>query len=254
MRRGGTARAAPARTGQRPARCATTTAPRASRGRGPIRRPPVRPLASPRLTSSLTEGGLRRGEPLARPPRGQDNGPPAARPLLRHGRAVVVDPLAGPCLLASRSPRLTSSLTEGGLRRGEPLARPPRGQDNGPPAARPLLRHGRAVVVDPLAGPPSISLSLLGLTSAPTGGGLRRGEPITLPPRKPRGATRASPPNAPKSLPCLLNDRETAGTDAPACPLDLRVNVAKCRRMSHFFIPPLGECRTLRAKKPHVFG
>ena len=29
---------------------------------------------------------------------------------------------------------------------------------------------------------------------------------------------------------------------------DLRVNVAKCRRMSHFFIPPLGECRTLRVK------
>ena len=33
-----------------------------------------------------------------------------------------------------------------------------------------------------------------------------------------------------------------------APPAELRVNVAKCRKMSHFFIPPLGECRTLRVK------
>ena len=35
---------------------------------------------------------------------------------------------------------------------------------------------------------------------------------------------------------------------AAARPPDLRVNVAKCRRMSHFSIPPLGEWRTLRVK------
>ena len=134
---GGTARAAPARTGQRPARCATATAPRASRGRGP--------LAGPRLLASAPLFGLLPLPPDLRPHRGR--------------------------------------IEEGG----------------------------------------------------------------TMYSRAP-GATRASPPNAPKSLPCLLNDRETAGTDAPACPLDLRVNVAKCRRMSHFFIPPLGEWRTLRVK------
>ena len=53
LRKGDTACAAPARTGQWPARCAT----------------------APGLASSLTEGGLRRGEPLARPPRGQDQRP-----------------------------------------------------------------------------------------------------------------------------------------------------------------------------------
>ena len=41
-------------------------------------------------------------------------------------------------------------------------------------------------------------------------------------------------------------ERPRAGPAAP--PTDLRVNVAKCRKMSHFFIPPLGECRALRVK------
>ena len=44
---------------------------------------------------------------------------------------------------------------------------------------------------------------------------------------------------------------------APAGPgrqPDLRVNVAKCRRMSHFFIPPLGECRTLRVKNLTIWA
>ena len=62
--------------------------------------------------------------------------------------------------------------------------------------------------------------------------------------------------NAPIPLPCLLKPvlsrskgiPETPGAGAPARRPDLRVNVAKCRRMSHFFIPPLGECRILRVK------
>ena len=52
-------------------------------------------------------------------------------------------------------------------------------------------------------------------------------------------ATSAPPPNAPNSLPCLLNDPEPLGTGAPGRWPDLRVNVPKCPRMSHYFAPPL---------------
>ena len=152
---GGTARAAPARTGQRPTRCATATAPRASRRRGPIGRPVSVSLSfpSPDLLphgGRIEEGGTARAAP-ARTGQRPARCATATAPRASRGRG----PLAGPRLLASAPPfgllplpRLASSLTEGGLRRGEPLARPPRGQDNGPPAAPPLLRHGRAVVVD----------------------------------------------------------------------------------------------------------
>ena len=179
---GGTARAAPARTGQPPACCATATAPRASRGRGPLAGPCLLASRSPRLTSSLTEGGLRRGEPLARPPRGQET----AR-LLRDRYCATGEPWSwthwpAPRLSASRSPRLTSSLTEGGLRRGEPLARPPRGQGQPPAccatATAPRASRGRGPLADPRPASPSPRL-----TSSLTEGGLRRGEPLARPPR-----------------------------------------------------------------------
>ena len=60
--------------------------------------PPPQPQPRHRLTSAslsgllphggrIEEGGTARAAPRA----DRDNGPPAARPLLRHGRAVVVD-------------------------------------------------------------------------------------------------------------------------------------------------------------------
>ncbi len=77
-------------------------------------------------------------------------------------------------------------------------------------------------------------------------------------------ATSAPLPSAAQPLPCLskpalnrskpvlsLSKGGRSERTAPAGPgrqPDLRVNVAKCRRMSHFFIPPLGECRTLRVR------
>ena len=47
---------------------------------------------------------------------------------------------------------------------------------------------------------------------------------------------------------------EPPGAGGPGRQPDLRVNVAKCRRMSHFFIPPLGECRTLRVKNLTIWA
>ena len=66
--------------------------------------------------------------------------------------------------------------------------------------------------------------------------------------RGPSAATPAHSPAAPVPLPCPLNAPKPPAAGAPGRPPDLRVNVAKCRRMSHLFIPPLGECRTLRVK------
>ena len=102
------------------------------------------------------------------------------------------------------------------------------------------------------------------LASSPTGGGLRWGGEAGA------AATSAPPPNASQPLPCPV---ETCPEPVEACPEpveggtleppgaggpgrqpDLRVNVAKCRRMSHFFIPPLGECRTLRVKNLTIWA
>ena len=99
----------------------------------------------------------------------------------------------------------------------------------------------------------------------PHRGGLRRGPPA---PRRhaPSATTPAPPPNTLQPLPCLsapvlslselVDARPEPVEGHPKPPSasasgrqpDLRVNVAKCRKMSHFFIPPLGECRTLRVK------
>ena len=146
LRRGETARAPPARTGQRPARCATATAPRFGllphRGRieegGTARAAPARTgqrparratATAPRLGLLPHGGRIEEGGNRSRGPRADRT---TARPLRDRYCA----------------PGLSSSLTERGLRRGKPLARPPRGQDNRPPAARPrfgLLPHGRRI-------------------------------------------------------------------------------------------------------------
>ena len=65
--------------------------------------------------------------------------------------------------------------------------------------------------------------------------------------------TSAPPPDAPIPLTCFVEARRRTPRNhlAPAPQgrrLDLRVNVAKCRKMSHFFRPPLGDCRTLRVR------
>ena len=70
-------------------------------------------------------------------------------------------------------------------------------------------------------------------------------------PSAPRHPPLPSMPLSPYHTCCSPVECPPPGTPRPgaaARPPDLRVNVAKCRRMSHFFIPPLGEWRTLRVK------
>ena len=120
--------------------------------------------------------------------------------------------------------------------------------DGSPTTAGPSPRH------PPLPPPPSGLL--------PRGGGLGWGQPRALGPRGDPRATSAPPPNASQPLPWpskpvlspskpalsrLKGPRDPARWRAGPRP-DLRVNVAKCRRMSHYFAPPLVNPCNLRVK------
>ncbi len=164
---GGTARAAPARTGQRPACCATATVPWASRGRGP--------LAAPRLSASSS---------AVWPPPTPHTGTHAPG-----DRTADYAPLSAPSVILVLDTGTHGGTTPPTLAPCEPSRPPPPPRDIRSYPQRPHL---------PIM-------------------------PVERPPKPP-------------------------GSLAPPRPPDLRVNVAKCRRMSHFFIPPLGECRTLRVK------
>ena len=151
------------------------------------------------------------------------------------------------------------------------------------------LRHSRAQTRE--STPPRGETSRCRLASSTTGGGLRRGERIrtgTRNPPPPSGAQpssfscadtgihapsrrdlapRRAPPHRdtrpfphcpyPPTMPVLNLSKGPPKTLASCAPVrrpDLRVNVAKCRRMSHYFAPPLVNPCNLRVENLTIWS